>query len=82
MAYSTHATVIFDLLEHTTDASLKAAIDKVPYTRGLTNTPDALATARNMLNPANNRGARLDPVPKIAVLMTGKLKYAGKSLSK
>ena len=73
VAYSNSASIQFDLDDHNTFSRFQNAVSNVVFTGGATNTPDALNKARLLLNPANNRGARLSSVgiPKIAILITG-----------
>ena len=72
-AYSSSSTIQFDLDDFTTTSSLQNAVSNVVFTGGSTNTPDALDDARLLLNPGNNRGARVNSegIPKIAILITG-----------
>ena len=73
VAYSSSADDQFDLNEHTSLRSLQNAILNIRFTGGGTNTPGALDNAREMLDPDNNRGARLNSegIPKLAILITG-----------
>lgn len=72
-AYSSSSSIQFDLDRFTTSSRLQNAVEGVSYTGGSTNTPAALDHARLLLNPANNRGARVNSlgIPKIAILITG-----------
>ena len=73
VAYSTIASIEFDLDDHTTLSNLQGAVNNVMYYGGSTNSGDAIEKARLLLNPMNNRGARLssEGIPKIAILITG-----------
>ena len=72
-AYSSSSSIQFDLDDHTTSTRLQNAVEMVRFTGGSTNTPAALDHARLLLNPGNNRGARVNSlgIPKIAILITG-----------
>ena len=74
VTYSSSSSVAFDLDARSTLRSLQDAIEGIAYTGGATNTPAALDSARYLLNPTNNRGARPNSkgIPKIAILITGK----------
>ncbi len=72
--YSSSSSIQFDLDTHSSLASLQNAISQIGYTGGATNTPAAINTARSLLNPTSNQGARpnSEGIPKIAILITGK----------
>ena len=73
-AYSSSSAIQFDLDDHATSQALVNGVSRVVFTGGSTNTPSALDRARLLLNPTNNRGARLNSfgIPKIAILITGR----------
>ena len=73
VAYSTNAAIQFDLDDHTTLSSLQAAVNRVAFTGGATNTPHALRNANFLLDVMNSRGVRpsSEGIPKIAILITG-----------
>jgi len=74
VAYSDYSAVEFYLDDYSSLASLQAAVDRISFTGGLTNTPSALNSARSLLTPSTGRGARANSqgIPKIAILITGK----------
>ena len=74
VGYSSNPRLQFDLDDYTTLNSLTTRIGNVAYTGGGTRTGRALNLARDVMNPAFNRGARPDDegIPKIVVLITGK----------
>ncbi|KAL3854733.1 hypothetical protein ACJMK2_013983 [Sinanodonta woodiana] len=66
--YSTDVQIQFHLNKHSTKSALFAAIDKIPYIYGSTNTADGINTMRTkMFTPAN--GDRPD-VNNVAMIMT------------
>lgn len=68
LIYSTEVEVQFYLNQYTTNAEVKAAIDRIPYIYGSTNSADALRTMHNELFLARN-GDRPD-VENIAFMIT------------
>lgn len=75
VAYANRAYREFDLNDYTTLSSLTTRIGNVVYRGGGTRTGRALNEASALLNPASNYGARpdTDGIPKIVVLITGKI---------
>ena len=73
IAYASSSVIQFDLNQHSTVSSLQTAISNTFYTGGGTNTQAGLTDARTLLNPTNNRGARVNSlgIPKITILITG-----------
>ena len=76
VAYASYSYIQFDLDDYLTLPSLQTAVGRISFTGGLTNTPAALDHARILLTSSNRRGARTisEGIPKIAILITGKLK--------
>ena len=72
VAYSQSSHIEFDLDDYTTAESLANRIMEINYRGGSTATPLGLNDTAYLLNPINNRGARLasEGVPKVAILIT------------
>ncbi|WAR09787.1 K319L-like protein [Mya arenaria] len=68
LIYSTEVEIEFHLNNYTNTADIKAAIDRIPYMYGTTNTADALKTMHELMFSARN-GDRPD-VDNIAFLIT------------
>ncbi|KAL5006010.1 hypothetical protein ScPMuIL_017168 [Solemya velum] len=68
LTYSTQFHIQFYLSNYTSKADLFAAIDRIPYIYGSTNTADGLLTMRTDMFEAS-RGNR-DGVPNVAILIT------------
>ncbi|XP_060566778.1 uncharacterized protein LOC132725621 isoform X26 [Ruditapes philippinarum] len=66
--YSTDVQIMFHLNEYQKEADVMAAIDRIPYIYGSTNTADALKVMRNEMFVAS-RGDRPD-APNVCVLLT------------
>ena len=73
VSFASSSRISFDLNAHRTLSGLQYAIRHIGYSGGSTATALALNNTRDLLNPANNRGARhsSEGIPKIAVLITG-----------
>lgn len=73
VSYSTRSRIEFDLDRYTRLSRLQNAIRGIPYRGGWTATALALNTTNDLLDPANNFGARpsAEGIPKIAILITG-----------
>ncbi|XP_021375359.1 uncharacterized protein LOC110464458 isoform X7 [Mizuhopecten yessoensis] len=65
--YSSNVEIQFNLNDYSSSADIFAAIDKIPYVYGSTNTADAIQTMRNMFNAAD--GDR-DGVPNVGIVIT------------
>lgn len=72
VAYSTEASIEFDLDDFQSEEGVIAALRDVQYTKGWTATALALLLTRHMLDPNRGYGARpfSDGIPKVAVLLT------------
>ncbi|KAH3749755.1 hypothetical protein DPMN_184266, partial [Dreissena polymorpha] len=66
--YSTEVEVQFHLNQYTTEADVVAAIDKIPYIYGSTNTADALKTMHEQMF-VTSRGDRPE-VDNVAIVLT------------
>lgn len=66
--YSTDVEIQFHLNQYTTEADVIAAIDKIPYIYGSTNTADALKTMHEAMF-LTSRGDRPD-VNNVAIVLT------------
>ena len=72
VGYGSGSRIDFNLDDHTNLNSLLNGIREISYTGGGTATDLGLNDAAQILNPANNRGARQasEGIPKIAILIT------------
>ena len=70
IVYSSSSSIKLKLDKYTTKDSLKKAIGQLPYFNGYTNTPAALMDTINLLT-SGTYGGRQDPVPSIAIIITG-----------
>lgn len=72
VAYSTGASIEFDLNDFQSGKEVIDALEEVEYTEGWTATALALTLTRFMLDPDRGYGARpfSDGIPKVAVLLT------------
>ncbi|XP_060571775.1 uncharacterized protein LOC132729952 [Ruditapes philippinarum] len=68
LIYSTEVVIQFHLNEYNTSAAVKAAIDKIPYIYGNTNTADAILTMYSRMFTRSN-GDR-PGVPNVGILLT------------
>lgn len=68
--FSTHATKIFGFEEYFSQSEVEAAIDKMKYRKGGTNTEKALNMARNDLFLEKPEGMSRPNIPRFVVLLT------------
>lgn len=72
VAFSRYSHLEFDLDDYTSLNRVSRKIRRIDYRGGSTATALGLNTTADILNPANNRGARLasEGIPKVAILIT------------